>query len=107
MKTLCRKGKQINFDSSRILENNNSSIASYISISKILSVVEPKFMHTSNSGREQFGFKKIANIHLIFLHEVNSLMLCQGIIKTPDIPAIDNHEFAGKGGTLPPLPLSL
>jgi hypothetical protein len=103
MKTLCRRGKQINIERSRIPENNNSSIASYISISKILSVLELKFMHTSNLGREQFGFKKTVNIHLRFLHEANNLMLFQGIIKTPDILVVDNHEFAGEGGTLPPL----
>jgi hypothetical protein len=34
-------------------------------------------------------------------------MLFQGIIKTLDIPARDNHEFAEGGVTLPPLPLSL
>jgi hypothetical protein len=60
-------------------------------------------LHTSNLGREHLGFKKTTNIHLVLLYESNNLMLFQGIVKTPDIPARNNHVFSGEGGTLLPL----
>jgi hypothetical protein len=37
----------------------------------------------------------------MLLHEANNLMLLQGIIKSPDIPAEYNYSFAGEGETLP------
>jgi hypothetical protein len=40
----------------------------------------------------------------MLLHEANNLILFQGIIESPDIPAIYNHKIAGEGGTLPLLP---
>jgi hypothetical protein len=37
----------------------------------------------------------------MLLHEANNLMLLQGIIESPDIPAVYNYEIAGEGETLP------
>jgi len=57
MKCLRRGCKQINFNRGWIPKNNNASSTRCICIRKILSLSEPKSMHTSNSIEEQFGFK--------------------------------------------------
>lgn len=57
MKCLRRGCKQINFNRGWIPKNNNASSTRCICIRKILSLFEPKSMHTSNSIEEQFGFK--------------------------------------------------
>jgi hypothetical protein len=80
---------------------------SYVCIGKILPMPKPKFMQRANSGREQFRFKQPTNIHLMLLHEADYLMLLQGIVKSPDIPAVNDHSFAGEGEALPLRPRCL
>jgi hypothetical protein len=98
---------QINFYRIRIPKDNSPSIAGCLNFSKILLVFNPKFVHASNPGRKQCGFKKTINIHFFFFHEADDLMLFQGTIKTLDIPTIDDHQRVGEVGGLLPLSFDL
>ena len=40
----------------------------------------------------------------MLLHEARQLMLFQGVVEPPDVPAEDYHMCVGEGRTLPPLP---
>jgi hypothetical protein len=39
----------------------------------------------------------------MFLHEADNLMLLQGIVESPDVPTVYDHESAGEEGEALPL----
>jgi hypothetical protein len=97
---LSSRRDHINRNRGRIPENNNTSNRSRIYIGNIFPIPKSQPVKAGNPRDSQLSFKQAANIHTIFLHEANHLMLFQRIIKTPDIPAVYNHGDAGEGMTL-------